>query len=150
MNNDKTNYRPLLGIALASFIMCGFFFPLLITALAQVVMPYQANGEIATVNGAPVGSYLIAENFTTPLSPMFFHPRNSSDSASGVDPDITLAAAYSQIQGISSATGIPSSQITSIVNQNVEYTSWIAGDPYVNVLKLNVLLVQDFPSVYKT
>ena len=107
-------------------------------------MPYQANGEIVKLNGQAVGSNLIDNSFTLPI---FFHARN--DSASGVDPDITLPEAYSQISGISNATGISSSAITAIVNGNQEGTFWVFGSPYVNVLKLNIILIQDYPAIYK-
>jgi K+-transporting ATPase ATPase C chain len=140
----KGSYRPALGLAIISLLMCGLFFPLLITGIAQVLMPYQANGEILQFNGRNIGSSLIAQNFT---SPFFFHPRN--DSASGVDPDITLQSAYSQIPRIHDATGISSDALIRIVNQNAEGTLWIFGSPYVNVLELNLILARTYPSVYK-
>ena len=107
-------------------------------------MPYQANGEIIQFHGRDVGSNLIAQNFS---SPMFFHPRN--DSASGVDPDITLQDAYSQIARIHATTGIPSDVLHQIVDENVQRTLWIVGEPYVNVLRLNLALASNFPSIYK-
>ena len=88
---------------------------------------------------------MIAQTFN---SPMFFHPDWANNSASGVDPDITLQDAYSQIPRISNATGIASDSIKQIVDDNVERTMWIAGDPYVNVLKLNLILTEKYPSVY--
>jgi len=81
---------------------------------------------------------------------MFFHADWASNSASGVDPDITLQDAYSQIPRISNATGIPSDLIKQIVDDNVERTMWVAGDPYVNVLKLNLLLIEKYPAIYKS
>jgi K+-transporting ATPase ATPase C chain len=90
-----------------------------------------------------VGSNLIAQDFTLPI---FFHPRN--DSASGVDPDITLQDAYSQIPRISNATGVPAYSLTSIVNQNQEGTLWIFGSPYANVLRINLALIKEYPYIY--
>lgn len=139
----KNRYAPFIGIAIVSLLMCGLFFPLLITGIAQATMPYQANGEIVKLNGQPVGSNLIDNNFTLPI---FFHARN--DSASGVDPDITIPEAYSQIPGITNATGISSSALTALVNGNERGTFWIFGSPYVNVLNLNLLLIQNYPSIY--
>lgn len=107
-------------------------------------MPYQANGQIVQFKGRDVGSNLIAQEVS---SPSFFHPRN--DSASGVDPDITLQDAYSQIPRIHKATGIPSDALVAMVKQNAEGTLWIFGSPYVNVLRLDLLLVSTYPSVYK-
>jgi K+-transporting ATPase ATPase C chain len=130
-------------MAIISLILCGLVFPIVVTGLAQVLMPYQANGEIVQFKGRNVGSILVAENFT---SPMFFHPWNAS--ASGVDPDITLQDAYSQMPRIQAATGISSDALKQIVDSNIERTLWVTGDPYVNVLKLNLILIQQYPSIY--
>ena len=137
-------YRPLIGIAVVSLLMCGIFFPLLITGVAQTFFPYQANGDLVKFNGRVIGSNLIDNGFTLPI---FFHARNNS--ASGVDPDITLPDAYSQAIRISNATGIGVSSINQIIDQNQEGTFWIFGSPYVNVLNLNLKLIQNYPSVYK-
>jgi K+-transporting ATPase ATPase C chain len=139
----KDIYSPLVRVAVISLILCGLVFPIVVTGLAQVFMPYQANGEIVQFKGRNVGSILVAENFT---SPMFFHPWNAS--ASGVDPDITLQDAYSQIPRIQAATGIPANSLKQIVDSNIERTLWVTGDPYVNVLKLNLILIQQYPSIY--
>jgi K+-transporting ATPase ATPase C chain len=141
------NLKPIIGLALVSLLICGLLFPLLITGIAQVLFPYQANGEIAQLNGQAVGSNLIAQNFTLPI---FFHTRDQSQSASGVDPDITLQQAYSQIPRISNATGILADSLTNIVNQNQEGTLWIFGSPYVNVLQINLALIRTYPSIYNS
>jgi len=139
------NLKPIIGLTLLSLLICGLFFPLLITGLGQVLFPYQANGELVKLNGQTVGSNLIAQNFTLPI---FFQTRDQSQSASGVDPDITLQQAYSQIPRISKATGIAADSLTDIVNQNQEGTLWIFGSPYVNVLRINLALIRAYPSVY--
>jgi len=99
------------------------------------------------LNGQPVGSNLIAQSFTLPV---FFHTRNETaiPSASGVDPDITMQDAYAQIPGISNSTGISPDSLTTIVNQNQEGIFWIFGSPYINVLRINLLLIKDYPSIY--
>jgi K+-transporting ATPase ATPase C chain len=140
------NLKPIIGLAVVSLLICGVLFPLLITGIGQVLFPYQANGEIVQVNGQAIGSNLIAQNFTLPI---FFQERNESQSASGVDPDITLQQAYSQIPRISNATGIAADSLVNIVNQNQEGTLWIFGSPYVNVLRINLLLIKEYPSIYK-
>ena len=142
-NRKISTWRPIMRLALLSLLICGLLFPLLITALAQVFFPYQAGGEIIQLNGKSIGSNLIAQNFTLPI---FFHPRN--DSASGVDPDITLQDAYSQIPRISSATDIRPDSLRAIINQNEEGTFWIFGSPYVNVLRVNLALIKAYPSIY--
>jgi K+-transporting ATPase ATPase C chain len=137
-------YAPVVGIAVISLLVCGLFFPLLVTGIAQVIFPYQANGEIVQgTNGQPVGSNNIAQNFTLPI---FFHPRN--DSASGLDPDITVQDAFSQIQGISNATGISTTALQQLVDRNIDQQGRYVELQYVNVLSLNLQLVEAYPSIY--
>ncbi|MDV3278719.1 MAG: potassium-transporting ATPase subunit C [Nitrososphaerales archaeon] len=140
---NEVRVRPLVAMALVSLLLCGLFFPLLITGIAQVALPYQANGEVVQLDGRPVGSALIAQGFNQSI---FFQPRN--DSASGVDPDITVQDAYSQIPRISSASGIPASTLQQLVDQNTDGQSRVFGEPYVNVLTLNLALINAYPSVY--
>ncbi len=145
MSNHKSEYGATIRLAFVSLVICGLIFPLVVTGVAQVFLPYQANGEMVSLHGRNVGSILVAQDFE---SPMFFHSRNATLSASGVDPDITLQDAYSQIPRISNATGILSNNLKTLVDQNVEKTMWIAGDSYVNVLSLNLLLIEKYPSIY--
>jgi K+-transporting ATPase c subunit len=93
-----------------------------------------------------VGSSNIAQNFTLPI---FFHDRNESQSASLLDPDITVQMADSQISGISNATGIPEAALQTIVNQNIDPAGRAVELQYVSVLALNLQLINDYPSVYK-
>ena len=145
MSKNKHEYAATVRLALISLVLCGLLFPLIVTGVAQVLFPYQANGDLVQLHGRYVGSSVIAQDFQ---SPMFFHSRNASLSASGVDPDITLQDAYSQIPRIQNATGISATALKQLVDQNVERTMWIAGDPYVNVLNLNLLLIENYPSIY--
>ena len=142
-------YRPVVAIAIISMVVCGLLFPLVITGIAQVAFPYQANGSLVQLGNRTIGSYYIDNGFTLPI---FFHARNESNplnaSASGVDPDIPLQDAINQIPGISNATGISTSALTEIVDSHVEYTLFLTGDSYVNVLELNLALIQEYPSVY--
>ena len=144
---EKWNFKPIIGLALVSLLICGLFYPFLITGIGQVFFPNQANGDLVELNGQIVGSNLIAQNFTLPI---FFHARNETadPSASGVDPDITMQDAYSQIPRISNATGISGDSLTVIVNQSQEGTFLIFGSPYVNVLQLNLELIKEYPTVY--
>jgi len=145
MSKNKSEYGPTIRLAVISLVLCGLVFPVVVTGVAQVLMPNQANGDIVRFHGRNVGSSLIAQDFE---SPMFFHSRNATLSASGVDPDITLQDAYSQIPRIQNATGISSDALKQLVDQNIERTMWIVGDPYVNVLNLNLLLIEQYPSIY--
>ena len=130
-------------MTLISLVMCGLFFPLLVTGIAQAVLPWQANGEVLRSNGKPIGSNLIAQNFTEPI---FFQPRN--DSASGVDPDIAVQDAYNQTLSISEATGISQAQLKQLINENTPLISILFGNPYVNVLTLNLALINKYHTVY--
>ena len=148
-NEVKRNYGPALKLAIVSMLLCGLVFPLLVTGFAQVLLLDQANGSIAHLNGSngrSVGSYLIAQNFS---SPFFFHSRNVTLSASGVDPDITLEDALSQITRISAITNITQSDLSRLVGQNIERTSWVFGDEYVNVLRVNLALIQAYQTIYQ-
>ena len=142
-------YRPVVAIAIISMVVCGLLFPLVITGIAQVAFPYQANGSLVQVGNRTVGSYYIDNGFTLPV---FFHARNESNplnaSASGVDPDIPLQDAIDQIPRIHNATGISASALMDIVDAHVEYTLFLAGDSYVNVLELNLALISEYPGVY--
>jgi len=142
---EKWNFKPIIGLAVVSLLICGLLYPFLITGIGQVFFPHQANGDLVQLNGQTVGSDLIAQSFTMPI---FFHTRNESQSASGVDPDITLQDAYSQIPRISNATGIPVDSLTNMVNQNREGTLLIFGSPYLNVLRINLALIKEYPSIY--
>jgi potassium-transporting ATPase KdpC subunit len=142
-------YRPILLLAVLSMLVCGLAYPVVITGISQAVFPSQANGSLVQLGNRTVGSNYIDNGFTLPI---FFHARNESNpltaSASGVDPDITLQDALSQVPGIHNATGISSAELTSIVMAHVERTLYIVGDPYVNVLQLNLALISTGAPVY--
>jgi len=148
-SNRRSFYKPVIGLALLSLLMCGLLFPLVVTGISQAVLPSQANGSLVQLGNRTVGSYYIDNGFTLPV---FFHARNESNplmaSASGVDPDITLQDALSQIPRIHNATGISASALTEVVMSHEVRTLFIVGDPYVNVLTLNLALVSSYPSVY--
>ncbi|HWY22745.1 MAG TPA: potassium-transporting ATPase subunit KdpC [Candidatus Acidoferrum sp.] len=62
-------------MTLVTTVLFGLLFPLLITGLAEVLFPKQANGQLVTRNGKVVGSRLIGQSFS---SPGYFHSRRSS------------------------------------------------------------------------
>jgi K+-transporting ATPase ATPase C chain len=54
---------PAFALLLVMTIITGFAYPAIVTAIAQVVFPSQANGSMITVNGDVVGSSLIGQCF---------------------------------------------------------------------------------------
>lgn len=191
----KTQIRPLLTIFLLLTLVTGVFYPLVVTGLAQLIFPHQANGSLIEQNGLAIGSELIGQNFagveyfwgrpsaTSPNSYTAFDPEtltassgsnlgplsqtlvdtvqervNSlqaanpasrlpipvdlvTASASGLDPDISVSAAYYQIPRVAKARGLSEAVVTALVDQYTESRQFgLLGEPRVNVLLLNIAL----------
>jgi len=67
MKSLTSQLRPaIVSLALLTLIT-GIFYPLVVTGLAQVIFPFQANGSIITgKDGKPLGSALIGQQFDDP------------------------------------------------------------------------------------
>ena len=62
-------------------------------------------------------------------------------SASGLDPDISVANAKLQAARVAKARGLPVDQVMTLVDQHTTGRQWgFLGEPGVNVLRLNLAL----------
>jgi K+-transporting ATPase ATPase C chain len=181
--------RPAVVALLVLTVITGLIYPAVVTAIAQVAFPSQANGSLITVGGKVMGSTLIGQPFDNPkyfwgrlsaTSPYAYNAANSSgsnlgptnpalidevkarvdalkaadpgntqpipvdlvtSSGSGLDPDISIAAALYQVSRVAKVRGMDVAQVSTLLNQ---YTTGrqlgILGEPVVNVLELNLAL----------
>lgn len=181
--------RPALILLLVFTVLTGLVYPLVVTAISQVVFPAQANGSLIVHNGQTVGSTLIGQQFDAPkyfwgrLSATGPYPYNAAassgsnlgptnpalldeakariaalkaadptntqpipvdlvtSSGSGLDPDISVAAALYQVPRVARLRGMTESAVLALVNQFTQgRTLGFLGEPRVNVLQLNLAL----------
>jgi K+-transporting ATPase ATPase C chain len=181
----KRNLFISIWMTLATTVLLGIIYPLVVTGLAQMLFPRQTNGELIQAAGKLQGSALIGQPFT---APGYFHSRpsaagaagydasNSSGSnlaptnkalldrvsagvtaaraenpnaaipvdlvtasGSGLDPDISPAAAEFQIPRVARERGLSESDLRAIVSKHTLGRQFgFLGEPRVNVLELNL------------
>ncbi len=182
----KKNLLIAVLMTVATTVLLGIVYPLVVTVLAQVLFHDKANGQLVSRNGEVIGSRIIGQPF---VSDKYFHSRpsaagngydagNSSGSnlgptnqklidrvtsdtatahaenpntpvpidlvttsASGLDPDITPAAALFQVPRIARVRGLSEDEMRALVESHVQQRQFgILGEPRVNVLALNLAL----------
>ena len=182
----KKNLLIAVLMTIATTILLGIIYPLVVTLLAQVLFHDKANGQLVSRNGEVIGSRIIGQPF---VSDKYFHSRPSaagngydaanssgsnlgptnqklidrikSDTAaaqaenpntpvpmdlvttsgSGLDPDITPAAALFQVPRIARVRGLSEDQVRALVQSHIQKRQFgILGEPRVNVLQLNLAL----------
>jgi len=184
----KKNLITAILMTIATTVLLGILYPLLVTGLAQLIFPKQANGElIKGKDEVLIGSRLIGQPFS---GPGYFHSRPSAagaagydasasggsnlgptnaqliarvngdvaklqaenpgaaipvdmvtTSGSGLDPDISPAAAEFQIHRVAAERKIPEAEVRGLVVENSKNRQWgFLGEPRVNVLELNIAL----------
>ncbi len=184
----KKNLITAVLMTIATTVLLGILYPLLVTGLAQLIFPKQANGQlIYGKDGVVVGSRLIGQPFS---GPGYFHSRPSAagaagydatasggsnlgptnaqlitrvngevaklqaenpgtpipvdlvtTSGSGLDPDISPAAAQFQIRRVAAERKISEAEVARLVLENSENRQWgFLGEPRVHVLELNIAL----------
>ena len=185
----KKQIRPAVLVFVLLTVLVGLLYPLVITGIAQVAFPAQANGNLIVHDGKVVGSALIGQPFTspeyfwgrpsaTPLVPynamgssgsnlapsnpaladavkaragalQAADPTNTQPipvdlvtaSGSGLDPDISVAAAYYQVPRVARERNLSEEDVLALVNQYAEPRQfWIFGTAHINVLMLNLAL----------
>jgi K+-transporting ATPase ATPase C chain len=182
---------PAIALLAVLTLVTGVLYPAVVTAIAQVAFPHQANGSfITTADGRTIGSSLIGQCFD---QPQYFWGRPSAagatdqnpcgydasgsagtnlgptnqkliqavsdrvdtlraangggpvpvdlvtTSASGLDPDISPAAAGYQVARVAAARKLSEADVRAAVARHTEQPLFgFIGEPRVNVLLLNL------------
>jgi potassium-transporting ATPase KdpC subunit len=70
----KKNLITAILMTIATTILLGIIYPLVVTGLAQLIFPKQANGQLIHRDGKTIGSSILGQSFSTPG---YFHSRPS-------------------------------------------------------------------------
>ena len=73
---------PAVALLLVLTLITGFAYPLVVTVVAQVAFPHQAEGSLLVVDGKAIGSTLIGQSFA---EPRYFSGRLSAAGSDGYD-----------------------------------------------------------------
>jgi K+-transporting ATPase ATPase C chain len=108
----RTQLRPALVSFAALTLITGLLYPLVVTGVAQVLFPRQANGSLILIDGKTVGSSLIGQPFDAPkyfwgrlsaTSPFPYNAAASSGSNLGPTNDALIKAVQARIDALKTA-----------------------------------------------
>ncbi len=110
--------RPAVVLLVLLSALTGLVYPLVVTGVAQIALPYQANGSLVVRDGVVVGSALIGQNFK---SDRYFHPRPSATTDTDPnDSSKTIDAPYNAANSSGSNLGPTSQKLVDRVKAAVE------------------------------
>jgi K+-transporting ATPase ATPase C chain len=73
-------------VTAVTVVLLGIVYPLVMTGIATLLFPFQANGSLVTAGAKTVGSSIIGQLWT---KPQYFHGRPSAAGKNGYDPTQT-------------------------------------------------------------
>ena len=110
--------RPALVLIVLFTIITGLVYPFVMTGIAQVVFPHQANGSLVVHNGVVIGSELMGQVFA---GDRYFHGRPSATVAPDPkDPAKTVDEPYNAANTAGSNLGPTSKALIERVQEDVE------------------------------
>ena len=112
--NMKRNIKRSLLLLLVFTVLCGGFYTLAVTGVAQLIFPHQANGSIIKDGDVSIGSELIGQNFT---DPGYFWGR----------PSATSGYPYSALSGAGSNMAVTGDTFEKLINDRLQLLK--AADP---------------------
>ena len=110
--------RPAIILVIALTLITGLVYPLVMTGIAGVIFPYQAQGSLVEKDGKVVGSVLIGQVFATDK---YFHGRPSATNAPDPkDATKTVDAPYNAANSMGSNYGPTSKALIDRVKGDME------------------------------
>jgi potassium-transporting ATPase KdpC subunit len=110
--------RPAVVLIVLFSALTGLVYPLVVTGVAQLAFPRQANGSLIAKDGVVIGSALIGQDFKTDR---YFHPRPSATTDTDPnDPSKTIDAPYNAASSGASNLGPTSRKLADRIKASVE------------------------------